>query len=82
MVWEVGLHSQIKRRSDVARQKRTLSEIVVEFYLKAPLAEIEGIQSTLRAIYKHRKGLAIKSKAAVIAGKRSHISTKLAETAG
>lgn len=56
------------------RARTSLGEAVVQFYLKAPIAEIEQIQSTLGVIYNHRKGLADKSRQAVAAAKDAKVT--------
>lgn len=47
------------------KQAATLSQLVIRFYLSAPLAEVDALQPTLREIYHQRAA----QRAKIVAGK-------------
>lgn len=51
----------------MARTATSLSQIVLRFYLTAPLVEIDNLQPALREIYNNRN----KQRAAIVAGREA-----------
>lgn len=53
----------------MARQATTLSQLVIRFYLSAPIKEVDALQPTLREIYNQRNAMREKIEAGKAKGK-------------